>query len=153
MTLAPQIPGLTPATVVSAFQTSQPLVLPNARILSTVLAARATGTIGLRLSCPTGATRCTGNVTIRTLTAIVAPGSKSHRTVILTLASGAFAIDGGKVATLTLHLTGPARALLARKNVLRERATILAHATSAPTHTTQAVVTILAYKPKPPSRG
>lgn len=145
--LTQQIPGLG----VSAFQTS---VVPKVRLAgSTSLMASASGTIELKLSCPTGVTRCTGTVTIRTLTAIVAPGSKSRKPAILTLAAGSFAIDSGKAATLKLRLTSAARALLARKHLLRERATILARATTASAHTTQAIVTILAYKPKPHGAG
>jgi hypothetical protein len=141
--LTQQIPGLG----VSPFQTA---VATNVRLVgSTLLTASASGTIELKLSCPTGVTRCTGTVTIRTLTPIVAPGSRSHKPAILTIASGAFTVNGGKVTTLKLHLTSAARALLARKHRLRERATILAHATTAASHTTRAIVTILAYKPKP----
>lgn len=143
VSLTQQIPGLG----VSAFQTA---VTANVRLVgSTILTASASGTIGLKLSCPTGVTRCAGSVTIRTLTLTVAPGSKSHKPAILTLASGPFTINGGKATTLKLRLTSAARALLARKHLLRERATILAHATTASSHTTQAIVTILAYKPKP----
>jgi hypothetical protein len=145
--LTQQIPGLG----VSAFQTS---VLPNARLVGpTTLRASASGTIYLKLSCPAGVTRCTGTVSVRSLRAIIAPGSKSRKPWILTLASGSFAINGGKVATLKLHLTGAARALLARKRLLREQATILSRVTTATAHTTHAIVTILAYEPKRRSQG
>jgi hypothetical protein len=142
LSLTQQIPGLG----VSAFQTA---VAPNVRLVgSRILRASELGTIELELSCPTGVTRCTGTVTIRTLTRIVAPGSKSHKPAILTLASGSFAVNGGKVKMLKLRLTSAARALLVRKHLLRERATIVAHAPTAPSHTRQEIVTILAYKPK-----
>ena len=142
ISLTQQIPGLG----VSAFQTA---VAPNVRLLgSTTLMARALGTIEVKLSCPSGVRRCTGTVTIRTPRPIVAPGSKSRRPAIVTLASGSFTLNGGKDTTLKLRLTSTARALLARKHLLRGRATILTHAATAASHTTQTAVTILAYKPK-----
>jgi hypothetical protein len=83
------------------------------------------------------ATRCTGNVTLRTVSG--APGAK-----VLTLAVGSFSLAGGHTVTLALHLTAKARALLARVHALRARATITDEERGRATRTTQTIVTVRA---------
>ena len=156
MILTPQIPGLTPVTEVSPFQTSQGPVRPSARLAGTALTARATGALAVKLSCPSGVSRCVGRVTVRTLKAVAATGSpqaKSKKPTILTLASGSFAIAGGHVTTVNLHLSARALALLTRAHVLRARATIAAQAATGAAPTTQSIVTIVAAKPKAGGKG
>jgi hypothetical protein len=107
------------------------------------------GVVSVKVSCPTGESRCTGTVTLRTLGAVSAAGahrSKKRKPAILTLAVGSFTAAGGKVTTVKLHLSAAGRALLARTDLLRARATIVAHDATGATHTSQTTVTIGAAK-------
>jgi hypothetical protein len=83
-------------------------------------------------------------VTLRTLSAVRASAGASARTkrAVLTLATGPFTVAGGKVATVTLHLSTKARKLLARLHVVRARVTIAAHDPAGGAHTTQTIVTL-----------
>jgi hypothetical protein len=65
---------------------------------------------------------------------------------VLMLAAGSFAVTGGKVRAVTLHLSAKARVLLARSHTLRVRATLLAHDLQGASHTTQTIVTLRAPK-------
>ena len=56
-------------------------------------------------------------------------------------------MPGGKVKTITLHLSAKARALLAKSHVLRIRVTIAAHDSAGASHVTQAIVTLRAPAP------
>ena len=109
----------------------------------------ARGAFGLKLSCPGGDKSCSGTVTVRTLTAVLASRgheakSKKPKGAILTLASGSFTLSGGQVEVLTLHLSSKARALLSRTKVQRVRVTIVAHDAAGATQTTQETVTLRA---------
>ena len=117
------------------------------------MTASQSGTISLKVSCPAGVSRCAGTIAVRTLAAVVAPGSESHKAMILTLASGSFVIAGGRVTTVKLHLTGKARALLARRHALRARVIIVARGASGASHTSQTIVMLRAPKPKPGHNG
>ncbi len=120
--------------------------VPIARLTSTALTASASGTVGLRVSCPAGESRCTGTVTLRTLAAVVAGaghGAKG-KAAILTIATGSFSVAGGRVRTVTLHLSRRARALLARSHVLHVRVTLIAHDETGAAHTTRTVATLRA---------
>ena len=97
-----------------------------------------TGAFTLKVSCPVVAVKCSGTVSLRTLSAVIAKKSKA---TILTVASGSFSVAGGHVTTITLHLSSKARALLARSHVIRVRATIVAHNSSG-AHTTISVLTL-----------
>jgi hypothetical protein len=93
------------------------------KLVSTVLAA-SSGSLAIRVSCPTGASSCTGKITLQTLSAYSASGKRHavKRTVLL--AAGPIALAGGRVATLKLKLSSSARTLLKRSHVLHARATI-----------------------------
>jgi PKD repeat protein len=145
LTIAP-----TSSQQVAAFQVHSPPAVPDAELASTALTASASGAVSIRVSCPADEVSCKGTVTLRTLTAVssaVAGGAK--RKAILTLANGSFAVAGGKVATVTLHLSARARALLARSHSMRVAATIVARDPAGAGHTTKRVVTLRAAKPKP----
>jgi chitodextrinase len=122
-------------------------VEPNAQLAGTSLSASAAGAVIVKVSCPAGVGTCAGTVTLRTLGAVSARAiSTAKKKAVLTLATGAFSVAGGKVKTTTLHLSAKARALLARSHVLRARATILAHDTTGASHTAQSTVTLRAPK-------
>jgi hypothetical protein len=135
-------------------------VLPHQEIKPTPIATLAansamvssSGAFTLKVKCPSGETTCSGTVTLRTLSAVVA--STGHeakaKAAILTLATGSFSAAGGQVKTITLHLSSKARALLAHSHShsIASRATILAHDPAGASHTTLANVTLHAAKPK-----
>jgi hypothetical protein len=125
-------------------------VAPDVTVAGLALAVAGNGSFSLKLSCPAGATACNGTVTVKTLTAVAASAhaAKAKKKAILTLASGSFAIVGGKLKLLTLHLSSKAKALLAKVHTLRARVTIVAHDTSGQEHTTTAVVSLKAPKKK-----
>jgi PKD repeat protein len=114
---------------------------PDATLAGTTsLVVGKSGGVTLKLACPAGETRCAGTVTLRTLGAVKASTrGKKH---VLILAAGSFAVAGGRLEAVTLHLSAMARALLARMHVLRVQATIEAHDPAGATHTTPAVVTL-----------
>jgi hypothetical protein len=111
---------------------------------ATALTVAKTGAFPVTVDCAAQSS-CTGNVTLRTLTAVVA---SKHKKVILTLASGSFALAGGQVKAITLHLTAKGRAYLARVHTLRVSATIVARDSAGSMHTTQSVLTLRAAKAK-----
>jgi len=119
-----------------------------ARLVSTALQVSAAGAVSVKVSCPTGESRCSGAVTLRTLAAVSVPAARAakKKASVLTLATGSFTVAGGKVATVKLHLSAKARVLLARVHTLRARATLVAHDPAGATHTTQTIVTLRAAK-------
>jgi hypothetical protein len=104
----------------------------------------ASGTFSIKVDC-LGQSSCTGTVTLRTLTAVSAA---SKRKAILTLASGAFKVAAGHVATVSLRLSAKAKALLRRVRVLRAKVTIAGRDSSRAAHTSQATVTLRLSKTK-----
>jgi hypothetical protein len=94
------------------------------------------GAFALKLHCATGATGCTGTITLKTSKAVAA--KKGKKPAILTLATGSFSLSGGQLKSLTLHLSGAARTVLARAHALSALATIVARDTAAETATTKA---------------
>jgi len=138
------------ASAVAGEEEGAPAAVPDAKLASTALAASASGSVAIKVSCPAGESSCSGTVTLRTLDAVSAsaPRAAKAKKAILTLARGSFNIAGGKTKTITLHLSAKARALLSRSHVLRVRATIVAHDPSGAAHTTEAVVTLRAPKAK-----
>ena len=86
------------------------------------------------MSCPAGATTCTGKITLQTLSAARSASGKhtAKRTVLL--AGGPFAVTGGRVATLRLRLSSRAKALLKRSHLLHARATITPSSGSGQSH-------------------
>jgi hypothetical protein len=131
---------------VASFESVGAPVVPDAQLAGTALLASSSGLVSIKISCPTSESGCSGTVTLRTLNAVVASlaGAAKSKGSILTLAIGSFTVVGGKVATVKLHLSAKARALLARLHVLRARATVVAHDPAGASHTTQIVVTLRA---------
>jgi PKD repeat protein len=133
----------------------QPTHDPDATLASTSLSVSSAGALAVQVTCPAGETSCEGTVTLRTLSAVSAAvgkaqAAKKHKSkpAILTLASGSFTVAGGKVASVTLHLSAKARALLARTHLVRAQATLVAHDAAGATHTTQITVTLRPAKSK-----
>jgi len=118
---------------------------PDAKLASTSLQVSRTGAVVVKVNCPTGESSCTGTITLRTLTAVIA-SAKKHK-AILTLATGSFTVTGGQTKALTLHLSTTARALLAHAHVLHVRATIAAHDPSGAKHTGLTTITLRAPVP------
>ena len=115
----------------------------SAGVAGTSFTVSKAGALALKVAC-TGQSSCTGTVTLRTLTAV---GAGKHKRV-LTVASASFALAGGQVKVLTLHLSAQARALLAKSHSLRVRATILARDHTGVSHTTLAVLKLTPAKSK-----
>ena len=130
---------------VSAFENR----VPDAQLAGTSLQVSASGAVTLKISCPTGESSCTGTITLRTLSAVIAANgyAAKHKPVVLTLATGSFTVAGGVVRAVTLHLSQKARLLLARVHTLRARATLLAHDLQNASHTTTTIVTLRAARP------
>jgi PKD repeat protein len=116
----------------------------KAMFAGTALTVSKTGSVPIRVDCAAQSS-CTGSVTLRTLTAVAA---SKHKKAVLTLATGSFALAGGQIKALTLHLTAKGRAYLARVHTLRVRATIVARDSAGAMHTTQSVLTLHAAKAK-----
>jgi hypothetical protein len=119
---------------------------PDATIAGTYLQASSSGAVSVKISCPSGVSSCTGELTIRTLDAVGASAAKSK--AILTLTSGSFGVAGGKVKTVVLHLSQKARALLARSHELRVRVTVDAHDPAGGAHAGQTIDVLRAPKTK-----
>jgi Trypsin len=136
------------ASGVAGSEENAPLLIPDAKLATTALEASSSGVVSIKVSCPAGESSCSGTVTLRTLGAVStsAGGSAKKKATVLTLASGSFTVAGGRVKTVTLHLSEKARSLLARSHVLRARATVFAHDPAGATHTTQTTVTLHAHK-------
>jgi phosphodiesterase/alkaline phosphatase D-like protein len=122
---------------------------PDVTLTVNSITVSSKGGFVLKLSCPGEDKSCSGTVTVRTLTAVLASRgyeakSKKPKAAILTLASGSFTLSGGQVEALTLRLSSKARALLSRTKVLRVRVTVVAQDAAGATHTTQETVTLRA---------
>jgi PKD domain len=127
---------------IASFQ-AQSAAAPSAKLASTALLASAAGAVTIKVACPAGASSCSGTVTLRTLTAVSAGvAGAAKKKAVLTLGSASFTVAGGKLRTVTLHLSSRARALLARERRLRVAATILAHDPAGASHTTRQTVTL-----------
>ena len=116
------------------------------------LTATASGAVKVKLRCLAADARCTGTLTLRTLTAVITGiGHHPRRSkAILTLARGSFTAAGERTTTVTLHLFARARSLLAGARLLPARATIAAHESQGVTRITKAIVTI---RSAPPHRA
>jgi iron transport multicopper oxidase len=112
--------------------------LPDAELTNAALVASSSGTVNVDVSCPIGETRCFGRVALRTLIATGATSghSRTGQAAILTLAAGSFTVAGGRVTIVRLHLSHRARALLARRHLIRARVTLVSHDPKGVTHTT-----------------
>ena len=129
--------------VVPAPETKTPPFL-GAQLVATALTAGASGTVGVKLSCPAGESSCAGTITLRTRIAAGAAGAHSKATKLtsVTLAKGSFTVTGGGVSTVRLRLSSKVRALLARTHVLRVQATVTSHDPAGATYTAQVSITI-----------
>jgi hypothetical protein len=131
---------------------SPPPPVPDAEIAGASIPVSSSGVLVLKVSCPAGESDCIGTVTLRTLTAVRASAAgkkgKKSKPAILTLASGSFAVAGGQVKSITLHLSSAARGLLASSHVLKARATVAAHDPAGASHTAQATLTLRLVAPK-----
>ena len=140
--------GAPPSQGVLPSQERKAPAVPDAQLAGRSLFASRSGTVSVKLSCPSEESSCTGTVTLRTFSAVSvsAMDQLKKRKAVLTLAVGSFTLAGGKTITLKLHLSSKARAVLARAQVLLARATILAHDPAGATHTTRTTVTLRAPK-------
>jgi PKD repeat protein len=110
-------------------------------LASSTLSVSKLGALVIKVNC-SGQSSCTGSAVLRTASAVSASTGKGAHKTILTLASGSFAIAGGQVKALTLHLTSKARSLLKRLHSLRAKVSIVAHDTSGAAHSTTLLVTL-----------
>lgn len=98
---------------------------PSAIVANASLTVSSGGAVSVKVSCPSGATTCIGTVILKTLRAVSARVGAGKS--VLTLAAGSFSVSGGEARAVTLHLSAPARRLVARSRKLRARATVTAH--------------------------
>jgi subtilisin family serine protease len=142
----PHSPSPLPGQGVLATQENKTPPVWSAELASAALLVTTSGTVSVKVICPAGQSSCAGTVTLWTFNAVrVSPTGhqpKRRKTVVLTIARGSFTAVGGRVTTVTLHLSLQARALLARTNVLHVRATIVARDLNGATHTKQVAVTL-----------
>lgn len=118
---------------------------PSATLARTALNESRRGTVAVRVSCPAWEQSCLGAVILKaTMRTRGARRSAVARSVVLTLASGSFVLNGGQTRTLTLRLSARARALLTRVHLLKAAATIAARDPAGLTHTVRAAITIRA---------
>ena len=119
--------------------------VPLITIASTGISVSTAGAFDLKLGCPAEAGSCSGSITVKTLTAVAASAgrtAKKSKKAILTLATGSFAVVGGKPKMVALHLSASARELLAHTGVLRARVTLVAKDPGGGSHTTVTIVTL-----------
>jgi hypothetical protein len=137
----------TPTTPIITPALPGPHALPIVGLLAhgTVTTTKRGGA-AIKLSCPSGESTCIGTITLKTLAAVKAGAALTAKTSMLTLGTATFRIAGGQSATVTVHLSAKARALLKRSHSLRARATIAVHDGAGATHTTLATLTL-----RPPS--
>jgi hypothetical protein len=121
-------------------------VSPTVTIAGSPASVTGSGAFTLKLTCASGATICTGTITLKTAKAVIASvghaAKKKKKAAILTLATASFTLAGGQLKSLTLHLSSLARALLAHSHVLSALATVVAHNTASESATTKASVTL-----------
>jgi outer membrane protein assembly factor BamB len=134
--LTPQNPGKT--GLLSFEEHKSPGV--SAVLLTSSLTASHSGTITVKLSCPTAAGSCAGTVTLRTVT-------NTHRprkpTPSLRLAAGTFNILGGHKVTIKLHLlTAKISKLVAHGRLQRVRVALVTHNPGGVTTTNQVIATL-----------
>ncbi len=113
---------------------------PEAKLASSGLSVNPAGSFTVKVSCPAGESSCAGTITLRTIGAVTA--AKKKKKSVLTLASGSFSVVGGSTKSLTLHLSGAAKKLLAHSHTLRAKATIVAHDSTGASRTSLVTVTL-----------
>jgi hypothetical protein len=120
--------------------------VPIATLAGSISRVSRSGAFTLRITCPADETNCTGMVTLATLKAVAAAGGHgfASRARLLKLAAAPFAVAGGTVRRVTLHLSGPGLALLHRLHTVRARVTIAAFDQAGASHRSHATVTLRA---------
>jgi hypothetical protein len=114
---------------------------PKAALASTSITVAKNGSFTVKVTCPPEQPSCAGTLTVKTLNAVSA-----KKKAILTLASGSFSLAGGKVESVTLHLSSKGKKLLAKVHSLKALATILSHGPKGSSDKTTAVLRLLAAK-------
>ena len=142
--LTANVPGSVPPAV-------KPRV-PAVTLASASLVASPSGSVTVKVACPTGVGSCEGTLTLRTFGPVSTASHGKAKAAVMTLATGSFTAEAGKVKALTLHLSAKARRLLARTHRLRARSTIVAHDPVGARATTQALATLRLAKAKPAKR-
>ncbi len=117
---------------------------PGGGVLSYTLSVGGTsigvtpaGALVLKINC-SGQSACTGSVIVRT----ASPVKSGKRKALVVLATGSFAVAGGHVKELTLHLTGAGKALIKRLHVVKAKATITGRDSANASHVLQTSVTL-----------
>jgi hypothetical protein len=158
--LAKELSGIAPAPINNITPTPFPIIPPKGLVATIPVvgllgggSATATpaGVVPVEVSCPAGETSCIGSITLTTIGAVgasTAGEAKAKKKAALTLATGSFTVAGGKTATVQLHLSSKAKALLKHSHTLHAQATIVAHDSAGATHTTKSTITIHAAKAK-----
>ncbi len=113
---------------------------PDAKLAARAAGVSPTGALTLPVSCPTGENACVGTLSLHTLGLIHLRGSKHGQ--ILTLGSASFAVAGGRVAAVRVHLSKVGRELFARHHPLKVRVSIVAHDSSGRKHSGSAILTL-----------
>jgi len=126
--------GALPGGGVLPFQAHQTPAPAYAQLAGFTLTVAGSGFVELRVSCPTGASPCTGVLGLRTLV--------DYWGSILPLASSPFTVAGGQMGMVKLHLSARARVLLARVHALRVHATLLERDATGVTHTLRTIVSL-----------
>ncbi|MGA2164268.1 MAG: choice-of-anchor D domain-containing protein [Solirubrobacteraceae bacterium] len=147
-TLVPSLPGSIGGPGISPLPEINPLHFRGAQLASTTLTTKAMRMVGVRVSCPAGASGCAGTIALRIFIPVKAakgPHAKgSKKPIALTIAEGTFAVAGGRVSTVELRLSRRARALLARAHVLRAQGIVTSHDPAGDPYTAQESITIRA---------
>jgi hypothetical protein len=159
--LAKELSGTAPAPTNTITPTLFPIIPPKGLVATIPVvglvgggSATATpaGVVPIKVSCPAGESSCIGSITLTTIgpagSASTAREAKAKKKPVLTLATGSFTVAGGKTATVQLHLSSKAKALLKHSHTLHASATIVAHDSTGATHTTKSTITIHAAKSK-----
>lgn len=134
--LTPQNPGKT--GLLSFEEHKSPSA--SAVLLTSSLTASHSGTITVKLRCPTTVGSCAGTVTLRTVTS----GHRSRKPApSLRLAVGSFSILGGHKATIKLHLlTAKIGKLVEHGHLLRVRVALVTHNPGGVTNTSHVLATL-----------
>jgi len=134
-----------PTQQVQAFKEA----LARAAVASSSVNVSPSGAFAIKVSCAAGA-NCAGTITLKTANAVAARAhaSKKPKKAILTLATASFTIVGGKLQSITLHLSSKGKKLLSRSHSIGARATVVAHNAHGETSTTTASVTLRPEKKK-----
>jgi len=116
------------------------------------LTATSAGAVGLKLACPKSAKSCNGTLTLQTASAVSAAKKKAKK-AILVLGKATFKLKPGKPATVTVHLSSKARALLKRSHSLRITAIVDARDGASTTRVVRHTFTLKLAAKKPAKKS